>query len=269
MKRSFLWVLLAAVAVLFSSACGGGGGSSSNTGNTTATSGDTGLSNTSIITSLDNGAGFGVDLSDLAVGDQVQLRVIGINSSGQNVIQNGSNWTTTAPASVATVTPTGLLTAVGPTGGTSYLVSGRGPNGTLSANLIIKQPQAFVTGLVRNVNGTGIPRVSISFYNSSNALVGKALTGAQGTFRANLAPTATRFTIDIEASDPGNNPIYYRQFSYTPPSSSGALDYLEGGTSCLASMPAITSGSTVQLSDITLIDRASGPPPPPSGCLGG
>jgi hypothetical protein len=268
MKRSFLWVLLAALVILFGSACGGGGGTSSSGNGDGSTDGGT-ITNVHIAATLQGSGNPGVDTSNLAVGDVVSLRLLGTNAQGQTVTASSSNWTTNAPGSVATVTSNGTLTANGPTGGVSYTVSAQGPNGTVSSPLVIKAVQALAIGVVRNVNGTGVSGVKVKFYNDAGGLVGQATTGSDGVYRANLPTTATGFTIDIETADPGSNPIYYRQFDYTPPGREDALSYLNGELNCRASIPALTLGATTQISPIVLAARASGPPPPPSGCLNG
>ena len=170
---------------------------------------------------------------------------------------------------MATVTSGGLLTAVGPTNGANYTVSANGPSGTVSGILAIKNPLAFVTGRVRNVNGTGVPSVNVLFYTTAGGFTAKTTSAPDGTFRANVPGNTTKFTIDIETADPGSNHVYHRQFEYTPPGHADSLSYQDGEESCLASLPDLTVGTTTPIGDVVLDDRASGPPPPPTGCVGG
>jgi len=269
LKKSILLVLVAAAVVIFTSACGGGGGSSSSNSTSSATSTSTstagGISSVLIGATL-GGTTEGVSPTNLAVGDQVQLFITGLDASNNMFSVPGSNWTTNAPASVATVTSTGLVTAVGASS-TTYSLNGRAQDGTaVTGQLMVSAAQALVTGLVRNENSTGVQSVLVQFYNAGGNLLGQAITGPTGQFRANVPSSAKSFTIGIESADPsiGGETIYYRQFAY------GGHDYLEGSPSCFTTLPALTSGGTTPLpNDIVLDARISGPPPPPTGCLSG
>lgn len=247
--------------VFFGSACGGGGGGNGSTDGGTDSGGTGTLTNVQLIGTI--GSNVGVGLTNLAVGDTVQLQFVGQDSSGRQVTRTGSSFSTTAPSSVATISSDGVLTVHGVSGGT-YSVSGLGPNGVLTRDFSSTAPQAFVTGRVKNVNNTGVAVVRVMFYNDSGSLLGTAVTGPSGLFRANVPGTASGFTIDVEAADPATSfAFYYRQYGYNN-------KYYLNGMDCRATSPDLTSGTTTALpSDIVLAARASGPPPPPSGCVGG
>lgn len=278
MKGSIFLVILAAAVVMLGTACGGGGGSSGNgnsasasasssasaSASASASSGSTGFTSDHIAGVL-GGSGLGVGLTDVAAGEQVQLNVGARNADGQYVTLAGSNWSTSAPASVATVTSTGLLTAISASS-TTYTLSGIGPNGLISTPLIVQAPQAGVTGVVRDANSVGIPYVLVLFYSSAGNFLTEAVTSANGSFHANVPPSAAKFTVNIELADPPVNgqTIFYREFDY------GTASYLDGQTSCLTKLPAISVGTTTPLpNDIVLDAQISGPPPAPTGCLGG
>lgn len=262
-KFSAVMVILAALFVMFgSAACGGGGGgtSGSTDGNTDGnTDGSSGVTNVQIIGVSGNS---GVGLTNLTSGSSVQLEFVGVDSTYHQIVSAGSNWSTTAPSSQATISSSGVLTIVGTSG--TFSVTGTGPNGAMSATVTI-QPTAgaTVTGLVRNINSLGIAAVDVKFYTASGALLATSTTGPNGTFRATVPTSAAGFTIDVTRADADNNSIYYRQYSYN------SFDYISG-TDCLATLPTLASGTTLTLpSPIVVAARASGPPPPPTGCLSG
>lgn len=271
LKGNFGWLAIVALVVMLSSACGGGGGggtsdgSTNSTGTTSTTAGSTGtIINDRIAPVQRSNSNSAVDPTNVLVGDSLQLFVSGRNADNQFVLVSGSNWSTNAPRSVATVTSGGVLTANGSSNGTVWKLFGQGPNGSLSTNFVVVSTSHVVTGLVRNVNSTPIPGVTVTFFDSTKNQVAESVTGLDGTFRAGVPGTATRFTIDISNADPfyKGNTIYYRQYGY------GANDYLENDLSCLGRLPALTNGSIALPDDIVLDDRASGPPPPPIGCVG-
>jgi len=263
LKKGIAWVLLGAVLVFFGSACGGGGGGTTSTTSTTATDGTDGtLSNVQMIGVL-QGTSVGVGLTDLTVGQTVQLEFIGTNSSNHQVVRAGHNFTTTAPSSVVTLTSDGLLSVVGASGST-FSVQGTGPAGTQTKDLAVTSASAFVTGKIRNINGTGVANVKVKFYLANGTQKATAVTGPDGTFRAAVPTNVAGFSVDIEQADPPTgNEIYYREFAY------GGKYYLNQAD-CPVPVPALTDGATTALpSEVVLSDRSAGPPPPPSGCLGG
>jgi len=263
LNKGIAWVLLGAVLVFFGSACGGGGGgTTTNTTSTTTTDGSTGLTNVQMIGVL-QGTNVGVGLTNLAPGQSVQLEFIGTDRTNHQVVRQGSNFTTTAPASVATLSSSGLLSVVSASA-TTYSVQGTGPSGSQTRDLSVTSSTAFVSGKIRNINGTGVANVKVNFYLANGSLKATAATGPDGTFLATVPTNVTGFSIDIEQADPASgNQIYYREFAY------GAKYYLNEAD-CPVAVPTLTAGSTTILpADVVLADRASGPPPPPSGCLGG
>jgi len=209
------------------------------------------------------GSSVGVGLTDLTVGQTVQLKFVGTDSTNHQVTRTGTNFSTTAPSSVVTLTSDGLLSVVGASAST-FTVQGKGPAGVQSRDLAVTSASAAVTGKVRNINGTGVANVKVKFYLANGTLKATAVTGPDGTFRAAVPSNVTGFTIDIEQADPPTgNEIYFREFAY-------ASKYYLNESDCLVPVPALTDGSTVGLpAEVVLSDRASGPPPPPSGCLGG
>lgn len=209
------------------------------------------------------GTNVGVGLTNLTVGQSVQLEFIGTDDTNHQVVRQGSNFSTTAPSSVVTVSSSGLLSVVGASAST-YSVQGTGPAGTQNQDVSVTGSNAFVTGRVRNINGTGVANVKVNFFLANGTLKATARTGPTGSFQAAVPTNVTGFTIDIEQADPpGDNQIYYREFAY-------GADYYLNGADCPVALPTLTAGSTTALpTEVVVADRASGPPPPPSGCLGG
>ncbi len=272
---AILWAVLAAAMILIGSACGGGGGGGSSTNaSATATSAATSTAtatNTTttgtltaihIVGSAINNSSQAVDPDDTVAGQPVQLQVVALNSGGNWATYSGSNWSTTAPASVATVSSTGLLSPVSSSNGASYTVSCTGPAGVVSAALAVEpNSQPYVSGLVRDKAGLGISQVYVDFYSSGGLQVGEAITGTNGKFIASVPASATGFTVNIGIADPTS--YFYRQFEYG--ASGKTFDYLEEA-SCPAPLPKLVAGVNSLASDIVLDDVGSGPPPPPTGC---
>jgi len=261
LNKGIAWVLLGAVLVFFSSACGGGGGTSGTS--STSDSGSTGTLTNVQLVGIIPGSKVGVGLTNLTVGQTVQLEFIGTDETNHQVERTGTGFSTTAPSNVATVTSDGVLSVVGASA-TTYSVQGHGPSGVLSRALAVTSANAFVTGRVRNTNGTGVANVRVSFYLANGTVRATASTGPDGTFRAAVPTNVTGFSIDIEQADSADdNSIYYREFSY------GGKFYLNQ-SDCPVAVPALTDGGTTALpSDVVLAARVTGPPPPPSGCLAG
>jgi hypothetical protein len=255
-KHSFAWAVV--VVGLLVIGCGGGGGGGG------TSDGSTNGNNPGPLTDLRVGAlrnNVFLDPTNVQVGQTVQLKVYGRSQNGQILEATATNWTTDAPASVATVTANGIVTGVGPSGGNIYTVSASATGSTVSSPLAVKLAQARVTGTV-NVGEDAAARpiagAKLRFFTEGGVEVGSAVTGHNGTFDAAVPTSATRFIIDISSSG-----AYYSQFK------SGAHTYATELDSCRAPLPALTDGQTRTLSTpLTLFLRsAGGPPPPPSGCL--
>jgi len=139
--------------------------------------------------------------------------------------------------------------------------------------LTVHPVEATVSGIVVDVNGVGIPLVNVFFFNSAGAQVGSSVSGNDGRFQASVPTTAKSLKIDVDTADPivGGTSVFYRQFAY------GANDYLaidESATppnaGCGVTLPALTNGHITTLPNQIVLDaRISGPPPPPTGCVGG
>ena len=237
--------------------CGGGGGGGSSGG---SGSGYTGYQ---ISLSPESSSSQMLDPSTLFVGDSVQLQITARNSSGTLVKIPVSGWTTNAPVNIATVTSSGLLTAVGVTGSGSYYVKVNYGGKAYQVPIIITNSQNVITGLVRNVNEAGVESVTVLVFDSKKTLLAQTHTTRLGTFRISVPATAARFTIDMSQADPGNV-YYYTQYYYID------NEYLDGVT-CLAPLPSplSTTTPTALPSDVVPDLRTGGtPPPPPTGCLG-
>ncbi len=255
MKRFIgpLGVIALIVLISMSGGCGGGGGTGSGTG---TGSGPLHALQVGAYNNLNQM----LDARNIVVGDVVQLDITARDKNNILVVVPVSGWTTTAPAGVATVSSSGLVHAIG-AAATPYRVSVVYGGVLYSAPIVVTASQDLVTGLVRN-SANPIQDVIVRFYDASTHVVGVAYTARDGTFRASLPSTAVRFTIDLALAD-ANNVYYYPQFAYK------GSEYLVG-TSCLAKMPTPLSPTAVtpMASPIVPAMKTSGPPAPPTGCLG-
>ncbi len=245
---------LAAVILLVGCGGGGGGGGGTSTGTPNPSY------QVSIITPSD--ASQMVDPGSILVGDTLQLEVTSRDTNGNLTVVAASGWVTDAPATVATVSSSGVLKGVGSSGGVKYHVQVIIANVTYSTTIEVLARQNVITGKVRNLSGVGIANVGVSFYDSTAHLLTQTKTARNGTFRGSAPATATRFTIDMSTADPGSN-FYYTQFGF------GAKEYIESAN-CLAPLPTPLSASANNpLPDDLIPDlRSLGPPPPPTGCVG-
>ena len=239
------------ILVLLIGCGGGGGGGGGGTGTGT-------YSYQQVTGYLSTGAM--LDTRNLLVGDSVQLYITGFDKNLNLKSFTASGWKTDAPATVATLTSAGALTAVGVSNQT-YKIQVVYQGLTYSANLLVSPTQAIVTGIVRNVSNP-IGDVGVDFYDKTGAQVGVSYTARDGTFRASVPVTAVSFTIDMSLADPKNY-YYYTQYGY------GTADYLEAAT-CLTALPTLSLASPTALPNPIVPDERAGqaPPPPPTGCVG-
>jgi len=236
-------------------ACGGGGGGGSSTA--TGTSSGTGGSLTDVVIEFRTTDGYAVDASNIRVGDNLQMYLWGRDSTGQIGYLTASDWTTTAPATVATMSGSGEFRAVSASA-TNYSVRARGNSYTVTFRVNASAGGALA-GRVRNVEGQGVPGALVQLFNSSGALTGSAVTGSNGTFRS-LAPfTTAKFLVDLSAI----SSRYYNQFGY------GANEY---SSICPENKPdtgtIVSSGATILPSNPVVYRKVEGttPPPPPPDC---
>lgn len=259
MNKGILAVLLLAAMIVFGCGGGGGGGTTSTTSTTSTNSGTV----TDIRVVAQIGSNRDADLTNIVPGESATLTLVGYNQNHQSVQVSASSWGTNAPASVATVTPGGTLTAVGASDSV-YSVGAVYNGTTYTTNLLVRPQQAFVTGRVRTVSSTSaLAGAVVRFFNNSGSEVGFATVNTSGNFRASVPTSATQFTLDISGvSNSGN---YYDQFTYNN------NDYLDETASCTATLPALTNGvSTPLVSDIVVTVKGPGTVPnPPGGCVNG
>lgn len=250
MKRFIPWIVVTALMVVVG--CGGGGGSTNTDGGSTGT-----YTNMQIGTTV---SGFFVDPTSVAAGETLSMKVYGRNSSGTLVEVPTSGWQTSAPSSVATVSGGGTVVGVAASANT-YTISATASGETVTSSLKVRAATgAKVTGTLLNPNSVGMRFAVITFYDASGNALSSAVTGVNGTFRAVVPVGATQFGLNIDTTDPTN--LYYRQFSF------GDNEYLMDEASCYAPLPTLTSGGTAALGSIGLTLKSSGPPGPPTGCVG-
>lgn len=241
-------VALASLALLTILACGGGGG------------GGTPEPPPSDITGITIEARAGdraVDQNNLQAGSVYTMRMWGRNGSGNVVTVAATDWSTNAPASIATITPTGELTVTGVTS-TVYNITARGEGQVRTFSFRTRAAGFGLGGRVRNTESQGVPGVIVRTYTNSGTVLGTAVTGSDGTFTVVSTANAARFFVD--ASPVSNR--YYNQFGYQ----SG-----EYGPACpqyRPVAPAQSSGSVTNLPTNPVLYRnsAGNPPPPPPDC---
>jgi hypothetical protein len=236
----------AAAALLFVIGCGGSGGSDPDP--------DPTLTDRRI--EAVTGAGIVVDGNNLQVGDALDMRIWGRDESGNIGLESATNWRTNAPSSVATVSSTGRLSIAGATS-TAYSITGGG----LTWEFRVSANRGRITGLVRNTERLGVPRATVRLYDSSQNVVGSALSGSNGTFRVLVPTSARRFLVENDLISDRYAPI----FGYGP--------LHEYGPACAFSRwpetPTVASGTTVALPSNAVLYRrpAPGEPPlPPPDC---
>jgi len=238
----------AGAAIIIGCGGGGGGGGSSTDGSTT------GL--TSVAIEARDVDSYAADLLTVQVGDTLDLRLWGRDATGNVGFEFPTDWSTNAPSSIATVTPAGVLTAVGASS-TIYTIRARG--GAFTASLRVRPVGAILRGSVRNTEGSGVPGATSRIYNAGGDELIATQTGSNGSFRVQVPLNSREFLIDLTAI----RDRYYNQFGY------GAKDY---SIICPANKPEIpipVSGGTVTLAGTPVVYRkVSGgtPPPPPPGC---
>lgn len=262
MKLGFAWVVFALGLVVIGCGGGGGGGGTSSTSNPTTSNPTTGTA-TDLRIYAPVGGGVFTDPGNVAVGENLDFNVYGLDSNRNAVQVTASNWTTNAPASVATVDGNGVVAGIGASDA-SYTLAASAQSTNVSSLLKVRPAQARVTGTLTTGEGTGsdpiipLPGGTIVFYNEAGTTeLGRAITAHNGTFRAVVPTTATRYTVQIADSS-----AYHKTFSV------GSSGYVGNENTCYAPVPALTNGSTTALTArIRLYRKALGPPPPPSGCL--
>jgi hypothetical protein len=241
---------IAALAALIVFGCGGGGPGGGTGGN---------LTNIRVEAVLASNPSIIKDPLNIQVGEQIQFQVVGYDEDGKRVVLSSSAWQsgdTTGQA--GTLTSGGLFTATASSAGTKYSVSGFAAGQRRFSQYEVKPVQAEVTGrVVDSTSFTGVGGVTIRFYNNVGAQVGSSTTAFDGTFRASVPASATRFHLD-----PTTIPIaYYNNYTYS------GLRYASTIATCTAPLPALANGVTTALAGDVSVPRSSGPPPPPpNGC---
>lgn len=118
---------------------------------------------------------------------------------------------------------------------------------------------ARVTGrIITSGTAIGIQGLRVTFHSSNGAMLGQAVSGADGTFQADIAPTATSFNLDPASI----TSAYHRYFIY------GTASYAPNIDSCRAPLPSLTVGQATALpgGNIRVPLSVEPPPPPPTGC---
>lgn len=235
-------------------ACGGGGGGG---GSTSASGGGSGGTFTEVAVEFRTPDNYVVDPSNIRVGDTLQMYLWGRDSTGQIAAVPSSNWSTTAPSSIAVTSSSGAFEAKAATT-TSYVVRANGNEYT--ANFTIKAASGgLVAGRVRNTDSQGVPGAVVRIYNTAGTQLGTAITGSNGTFRVLAPTTATGFLVDLTAL----GTKYYNQFGYGPSEFSVICP------DSTATLPPVISSTLTLLPSNPVVYRKVGgttPPPPPPDC---
>lgn len=256
MKHRFtLWI---AVVALVSTiiACGGSGGTTPPVDNTIYVS----VRAEAVLVST----GASVDASNIFVGEQVQFRLTGVdstNTSGPRVVIPNTTWRMTGSPG-GSLSSSGVFTAGSTAGTSNATVTSTYQTNDYSLLTRVVAPQAVIRGRGRLTDGRPTARIQILALNSTGGIVATGNVSSDGTIRMSVPTTATRFTADFSGVDPTAT-FYVRQFFYN------GFDYSTVINNCTAPLPTgLTNGSVTNLaSDLVFYLNSGGPPPPPpSGC---
>jgi hypothetical protein len=184
------------------------------------------------------------------------MQVVADKSTGGLLVLGSSNWSTTAPPTAFTLSSSGLLTGVSVVPTSSFPVTCSAAGQTYNASVAIVGPHALVNGLARTPAGLGLAGASIIFYTAAGTVVTQGTSGSDGTFSVSVDPTATKFMVDLSAT---NTPVY-NEFSF------GAADYSASIPSCRITLPALANNVVVNLNNDVVAFVKTGPPPPPVVC---
>lgn len=199
----------------------------------------------------------------LEAGDVVQIELIGTNSVTQQPEQvSASNFTISAPSSVATITSTGLLKAVAASPGVEYTFSATYAGTVYSAYFQVNPLSAKVTGSVRDTEDNLVAGVVVSFYNSQGTVIAQTVSGADGSFISNVPQAADQFSANPSAV---TYPGYFEEYAY------GSYYYSSTSSSCFTPLPTLTNGKSTALPNQIVLfpsNDPNSPPPPPTGCGG-
>jgi hypothetical protein len=238
-------------------ACGGGGGG--------GTSGTTSGPFSSVrIEAVLSGTETMIDPNNVFPSETVQFRITGIDesvASRPRINLNATGFTLVGSESGGTLTTSGLFAAGSLPGTATGTVQVTYSGSLFTSPVRVVAKDAVLTGLVRLTSGTPAPRVQIRALSSALSVVATGFTAPDGTFRMSLPPTATKFTVNFDTADPTRT-FYVRQFAYN------AKDYSTSISSCVAPLPALTTGSTTALLTAISVYQLlpNNPPPPPNGC---
>lgn len=258
MKKYYPLFLL--VVFILAIACGGGGGSNSTTNTTTSTT--TGGTTKAEAVLAGNPSQI-IDPLNIQVGETIQFEVVHYTAANVRSVLASSNWTTTDNgASVGTLSPSGVLTASASSPGT-FTATGTSGGSNFSINYLVKPIQALVSGTMLDSNGDPVSGVSIVFYTAGGTPVGRVKTASNGTFRASVPTTATKFNLDPTTMSFDK---YFKSFVFSSKRYSALI-----ATSCAAPLPPLTNGVTTPISTVTVdaamtLGQHNPPPPPPNGC---
>jgi hypothetical protein len=243
-----LLLILGLLGLILGAGCGGGGG-----GGNGGDGGNGGFTNIHV-----EGVSGGnqIDLMNLKPGQSVQLRLVGTDSQNQEKVLAATNWTTNAPANVATVSAAGVLKAVNANNNV-YRVSATFRSQTYNQQFSVRGDLATVKGQVRTLAGAPVGNGIIAFYNLTGHRIASVRVGSDGQYSVNVPIGAKTFVLDT-----ANMPGYYAQFTYK------GGEYTLEIPECRVTLPPLTKGGTVTLSDIIVrVKGAGSPPPPPPGCF--
>jgi hypothetical protein len=281
-RLALLTAPIALLAIAIGSACGGGGGGGTGGGGTGTVGYPADIAAAAFFKGTAtpaSGLGTGSDPYILVPGDSVQLQLWGTNSITAKPQQvSAANYSFVSPSpstSVATLSGSGVLTAVGASSGT-YTVSiswqgGSGYSaGSSSFVFEVASAGAKVSGTVIDTTKATVSGVFLRFYNSSGVELMETETGSDGTFTANVPTGATTFLADASGLTgctgySASAACYYTEYEYN------SLYYSQISSTCYTPLPTLSTGRTVALPEQVILlptDDASNPPPPPTGCQG-
>jgi len=205
---------------------------------------------------------FGIqDPENFQTGEQYVFQLVRYTSTGERIILPATFSTAGTQDAFGTLaTNSGLFLAgdSAMTGPISVFADYQGQRYT--AKMQIRERQARVIGAVY-VEGTDAPAdgVAVEFYNETGLVLGRATTAYDGTFRASLPTTATRFSVDADSL----GTRYYRSFVLN------GTRYIAEDPDCRAVLEPIVNG-TQRVAEIQVTTRVAGQAGPAAdGCSDG
>jgi hypothetical protein len=200
------------------------------------------------------------DPRDIQTGEQYYFQLVSYEGGTRHIITDGVTWQTSDT--------TGRFGNIGSNSG--LFLAGSNVNQTDQFVFAFKEGHRYeveyninprqirlIGKVIDEETGAPVPGVDVFFFDKFNSLVAVAESSYDGSFRASVPNTTTKFTPTVE-SIPTE---YYQSFLFD------GLRYTVGFPTCKADLPTLKFGTVTLDQPIQLKQRVDGQPtPPPTGC---